>query len=367
MLIVLATLFLAYSNGANDNFKGVATLYGSGTTTFKQALTWATLMAVAGSITSVFLAHKLVSNFSGKGLVPDAIIQAPAFTIAVALGAALTIFLATRLGMPVSTTHGLVGALVGAGLVSAGAEVNLFKLGKTFLLPLLVSPILAALLSLLVYLLFSKSRKTLRITKESEVYLKPVPKPGGNFYTASALSVPEPGVQAPGVVSLTEAYKGSLIGINAQALLNAFHFLSAGIVCFARALNDTPKIVGLLLFIQFLDLRIGLLAVGLAMAVGGWLNSRKVAETVSNKITSLNSGQGFTANLVTGILVTTASISGLPVSTTHVSVGALFGIGLVTKQTNSQVISGILFSWILTLPVAAALSGLIYFFISKIM
>jgi len=81
---------------------------------------------------------------------------------------------------------------------------------------------------------------------------------------------------------------------------------------------------------------------------------------MSNKITKMNSGQGFTANLITGLLVTTASIHGMPVSTTHVSVGSLFGIGSVTRNTNLKVISQILFSWLLTLPIAALLSGIVY-------
>ena len=83
----------------------------------------------AGSVYSYFFAKKLIKNFLGKGLVPDEIIGSVAFVLAVALGAALTVLLATRYGFPVSTTHGLVGALVGAGLVAVGPAVNFAKLG----------------------------------------------------------------------------------------------------------------------------------------------------------------------------------------------------------------------------------------------
>ena len=86
---------------------------------------------------------------------------------------------------------------------------------------------------------------------------------------------------------------------------------------------------------------------------------------MSKKITGMNHGQGFTANLVTGLLVTTASVHGLPVSTTHVSVGSIFGIGTVTRKINFQVVSNILLSWLLTLPVAAACAGLMYWFMSS--
>ena len=85
---------------------------------------------------------------------------------------------------------------------------------------------------------------------------------------------------------------------------------------------------------------------------------------MSNRITTMNHGQGFTANLVTGFLVIVASRLGMPVSTTHVSVGALSGVGLVTKQANRSVLSSIFLSWVLTLPIAAALSGGIYWLVS---
>ena len=80
----------------------------------------------------------------------------------------------------------------------------------------------------------------------------------------------------------------------------------------------------------------------------------------------MNSGQGFTANMITGLLVTTASIHGLPVSTTHVSVGSLFGIGTVTKKADYKVIGKIILSWVLTLPIAAFMSALIFKFLEVI-
>jgi PiT family inorganic phosphate transporter len=110
ILLFIAACFLAYSNGANDNFKGVATLFGSGTTNYKKAINWATITTLSGSIAAIFLAEELVKNFSGKGLVPDELIQTPIFAIAIALGAAITVFSATKIGMPISTTHSLVGA-----------------------------------------------------------------------------------------------------------------------------------------------------------------------------------------------------------------------------------------------------------------
>ena len=96
------------------------------------------------------------------------------------------------------------------------------------------------------------------------------------------------------------------------------------------------------------------------MAVGGLLNARKVADTMANKITDMNPGQGFAANLATALLVNTASYHGMPVSTTHVSVGSLLGIGITTQQAKWRPVFGILLSWVVTLPCAAFLAALAY-------
>ena len=86
--LVLSTLFLSYNNGANDNFKGVATLYGSGVLSYKSAITIVTIATFIGSISAIFLAQSLVSSFSGKGLVPDDIAGTVHFLIAVGLAPA---------------------------------------------------------------------------------------------------------------------------------------------------------------------------------------------------------------------------------------------------------------------------------------
>src|SRR5206468_1632259 len=144
-LLFLATCFLAYSNGANDNFKGVASLFGSRSCSYKTAISWAATTTGAGSVAAIFLAQSLLKKFSGKGLVPDALTLQPEFVLAVALGAAVTVILATLLGFPVSTTHGLAGALAGAGLVADASGVNFFALGNNFIAPLVLSPVIAVM------------------------------------------------------------------------------------------------------------------------------------------------------------------------------------------------------------------------------
>ena len=172
-LLVLMTLFVAYSNGANDNFKGVATLYGSNTTDFKTALWIGTVVTLAGCVSSVFLADALVQAFSGKGLVPNVVAGSPNFLVAVAAGAASTVMLATVLGFPISTTHALTGALVGAGFVAAGSELNLSVLGGAFFLPLLVSPLVSILLTMPLYKLAHSASTKFGISKETCVCIGP--------------------------------------------------------------------------------------------------------------------------------------------------------------------------------------------------
>jgi PiT family inorganic phosphate transporter len=367
-ILLLAVAFLAYSNGANDNFKGVASLFGSRTTTYRAAITWATVTTFAGSICSIFLAQSLLKKFSGKGIVPDVLVGSEHFLLAVALGAGVTVILATRIGFPVSTTHGLTGAIIGSGLVAVGGQVSFGVLGKQFLLPLLLSPALALVLGAILYLILRFARLKFGIGKEScvcvgtERRVIPIPLP------TSVLAAERAETLAIAVGTEAECsmrYTGSFLGVNCQRLMDSAHFLSSGIVSFARGLNDTPKMAALLLIVQAFDVRWGLILVAVAIALGGVLNSRRVAETMSHKITIMNHGQGFSANLATGILVILATTFGLPVSTTHVSVGSLFGIGLITRQADIRVVSGIVFSWLLTLPCAALVAGTTYWLLSR--
>ncbi len=373
LLIFAATLFVAYANGANDNFKGVATLYGSGVATYKQAITLATASTLAGSVSSVFLAAELVRMFSGKGLVPAAVAASPHFLLAVAIGAGCTVILATLLAFPISTTHGLTSALVGAGAVAAGRELNLGVLGGAFFLPLLLSPLMALTLTIACYRLlrgFSASRREREascVCVGEEWVALPMPAPSLALASVSASAVAMPTTRLTASISSTAdcatRYPGRVWGVSVQRLLTAAHFASAAVLSFARGLNDTPKIVALMVVVQALDIRLGMVAVALAMAAGGLLNARKVAHTMSRKIASMSDGQAFTANLITGALVIAASRFGLPVSTTHVSVGAISGVGVVNGSVNTGVLRNIVLSWVLTLPIAAAIAAVAWWII----
>lgn len=304
-LLFVAVCFVAFTNGANANFKGVASLYGSGTTTLRTAALWGTATTFAGSIAALFLAENMLLAFRGRGVVPDELVASQNFICAVALGAALTSFLATRFGFPVSTTHALVGALVGAGLAGSG-DVRLAALGKLFLYPLFFSPVVAAVAGAAVYLVLKS------------VHLMPDHR---------------------------------------TPLLDVLHFLSTGAASFARGLNDTPKMVALLFAVPGLEVHWGFLIVAVAIVAGGLLDIDRVAETLGKKVTDMNPGQGFAASLVTAGLVTTASLHSLPVSTTHVSVGSLFGMGVASRRVHWRKVGEILVAWVSTVPCGAILAG----------
>lgn len=317
-VLLAATCFVAYTNGANDNFKGVASLFGSGTVRYRTAVLWATGTTFLGSLASLLLAGDLLRAFSAKGLVPLEIANQEAFLLSVALGAGATVFLATRTGFPISTTHSLVGGIVGAGFLAAGPDLDAGRLVSVFVMPLLVSPFLALLLAGTGFSILRRVRPSFRDA------LDPL--------------TPEP--QSPA--------------------LDRAHFVSAGVVSFARGLNDTPKIAGLLAVSSLVDVEGSFVMIALAIAGGGLLSARRVAMTMSRKITGMHHRDGFVANVATGFLVIVASRFGVPVSTTHVSVGALFGIGIVTGHVHGEMSRNVVLSWVVTLPCAAAVSALAY-------
>jgi PiT family inorganic phosphate transporter len=187
--------------------------------------------------------------------------------------------------------------------------VNVAKLWDSFIRPLLLSPVLAVAVGAVIYLVL----KTLRLAPDHR----------------------------------TRA-------------LDALHFLSAGAVCFARGLNDTPKMAALLLGVGWLHGNAGMILIALAMAAGGLISAKQVAETLAYKITEMNPGQGFAANFATALLVTTASLHGLPVSTTHVSVGALLGIGITTRQAKWRTVIPVLAAWVITLPLSALAAAVLF-------
>jgi len=365
LLIFASMIFLAYANGANDNFKGVATILGSSTLSHRNSLILATLTTLAGSLTAAFFATELARVFSGKGLVPDNLIAAPEFMLSVMAGAALTVFFTAKFGIPISTTHSLIGGLVGGGVIASGSELNLANLGSTYIIPLALSPLIAVIVAALLYLILTNTRKRFMIGKESCLCIGErrlnvaVPEGMSPSLMLSTLDVVIDDKESCDVKAI-DLYQGNMLGLSIQRMVDGMHVASAAAVSFARGLHDTPKIVGVAMAAGALELQWVTFMAAIAMALGGIFQSQKIAKTMSEDITSINHGQGLAANLITSVMVLFASKWGVPVSTTHVSCGSIFGIGTINGETNWSIVRSIVFAWILTLPVAASISAVTY-------
>lgn len=353
ILLVLFTLLLAAANGANDNIKGAATLVGSGLVGHRGAIVFATVATAVGGVASIYLANGLLVAFSGRDIVPQEITASLPFLLSVAGGAAMTVWLATWTGMPVSTTHALLGGLLGAGVAVVPQQVGLAVATKAMLLPLLVSPLLALLLALV--LVPAVRRLRARPAQSDPCVCSDVEMVvDGPALAAARTTI----IYATAGATACAPAPGRRVALLPVRLwLDRAHLGSAAAVSFARGLNDTPKIAALMVAGGGgLGVGTASLTVVTAMALGGLLASRRVSETLAHKVTRMDAGEGLGGNLVTTALVIGASRFGLPVSTTHVSTGALFGIAAGNGSGHANVIRRILLAWCITLPLASVLA-----------
>jgi PiT family inorganic phosphate transporter len=356
LLLVAAIGLLSFANGANDNFKGVATLWGAGRTNYRRALAWATAFTFLGSLAAVLVANGLAAKFNGSNLVGPEIAPQLSFLGAVIFGAAGTVLIASRIGLPISTTHALVGALVGAGVTAAGfAHVQFASLGRGVILPLLFSPIAAMLLTMVAYPLVNKfvmERDCLCVDAPVVVAAVEVTAgAGGNFAAASAVAI-APSIKWAGAEDCNSGTEAARFSVT-----DGLHWMSGAAISFARGLNDTPKIAAVLLVVLSGAALRDYVLVAVAIAVGGILGAGRVAKTMSKKITPMAAPEAVGANLVSAGLVLLASRWALPVSTTHVTTGSVFGIGLIRRdRADWRLVRDIVLSWMATLPMAAALA-----------
>ncbi len=343
--IAVPVLLLAWINGANDVSKGVATLIGSGASNARTAIAWGTLWTVLGGLTAVVWGASLVSTFSSGFLAPG-FPMTRMFAIGAMTGAFAWVLLATQRGWPVSTTHALLGGIVGAALMVVGPTgLHLTAVANKALAPLLLSPFLAIVLC---WALLSMARWV--------AHRVPAWRPG--------CCDPVDWHRDPFVCATDSAPSSPIV----PRLWVALHWLSSGATSFARGLNDVPKIAAFLIValatrsaggasasIGFAVIVLVTLTMGLGSLWGGF----RVAEVLAHRVTTMDPRQGLVANVGTSFLVLGASPLGLPVSTTHVSTGALMGIRWAESERpiQSDALRAILFAWCVTLPVAAGLAA----------
>lgn len=366
---------LAFANGSNDVSKGIATLVGSGVTDYRRAMAWGTVWTVIGGILALFFSMAMVTTFT-TGILADSgemAAAAPALSLSVTFGAMGWVLFASRYGLPVSTTHAITGAICGAGLTAQGWDGILWaSLTHKIALPLAFSPLMAAGFA---FFIIPPARRTLSGWQGHCVCLVPVQPTqilvgqSGSFHMIST--------QTPSEVATVvddPACDGAPRLLALRLGPDTLHWITSGLTSLARGLNDAPKMATLLAGAVLLApasagsgaMTAAFGAVALGMGAGSLIAGRKVTEVLAEKVTRMDHLEGFSANLTTALLVTVAARFGLPVSTTHVSSGAIVGMGLRkdARQVRWNTLRDMGFAWVVTLPVTGLIAAGSYLVLS---
>lgn len=366
LALLALILALAFANGTNDVSKAIATLVGSGVTNYPTAIRWGTVWTIAGAGLSALVATAMVKTFSTGLVQPDLTIP-PALALAVLSGAMAWVLLASRTGLPVSTTHALTGAIIGAGVMAFGQEGLMWPaLAKKIALPLLLSPLLAFTVAIIVHPLI----RALGDRWEGQcLCVMPTARAlvtiDAHGMTRTLFQTTSPGQPVLAVPSQCDraGLSGLVIG------LDSIHWISSGLASLARGTNDAPKIVAMLLLGQSLampansPLRMAAFAgVALAMGLGSYWGGLRVTQVLAEKVTRMNHIEGLSANLTTSSLVMISATLGLPVSTTHVSSSSIIGIGLLKgfQAVRWTTVRDMVLAWIVTIPAAALFACFAY-------
>ncbi|MBP6264022.1 MAG: inorganic phosphate transporter [Nitrospira sp.] len=365
-------LALAFANGANDVSKAIATLVGSGVTGYRTAILWGTAWTVLGAVLSGVIATAMVKTFS-QGLLAPGVSASPNLVVAVLVGAMLWVLVASRTGLPVSTTHALTGAIVGAGLLAFGREGLLWEgIGKKIVLPLILSPLLALALSLVLHpltrRLAARWEGTCLCVMPTARALVMIDGQGATRTLFQTATLGRPVMAVP-----AQCDRAGLNGLTVG--LDSIHWCSSGLASLARGTNDAPKIAAMLLLGSAIASwpsvaahSAAIIGVAVAMGVGSYLGGLRVTKVLAEKVTQMNHSEGLSANLTTSSLVFVSALMGLPVSTTHVSSSAIIGIGLLkgVSAVRWTTVRDMVLAWVVTLPAAAFLSALAYLLLALI-
>lgn len=403
-LAVVFGLFMAWGVGANDVANAMGTSVGSKAVTIKQAFVIAAIFEFAGA----YLAGGEVTKTIRKGIInPEMLTGNPELVVygmlASLLAAAIWLLVASRAGWPVSTTHTIVGAVVGFAAVGIGVDAVQWGKVGTIAMSWIISPALAGIIA---YWLFVSVQRLILDTEDplkSAKYWVPyyiflvgfiialVTIFKGLKHVGLHLSTVESYMIAAGfgvVVMIIGKYFIGKLQFDPEANRN-FHFanvekvfsvlmvVTACAMAFAHGSNDVANAVGPLAAVvgiaesgevlQTSPMPAWILLLGGAGIVLGLVTyGHRVIATIGSGITELTPSRGFAATLAAATTVVIASGTGIPISTTHTLVGAVLGVGLARgiASLDLKVVRTIFLSWIVTLP-AGAILAIVFFFMLK--
>ena len=412
LLLALACifgLFMAWGIGANDVANAMGTSVGARALTLKQAILVAAIFEFLGA----YLAGGEVTSTIRKGIVDPALLgDSPQLLVygmlASLLAAATWLALASQKGWPVSTTHSIVGAIVGFAAVGISVDAVAWDKVAAIAASWVVSPLLSGTIAFLIFMsvkwlildhedTFARARRYVPIYMwlvgfmiSMVTMLKGLKHiglefdmgMGSKFTNAMMVSVfAGAAVALLGTVLLRRLHAGGTDINSTDNVERVFGILMVFTACamaFAHGSNDVANAVGPLAAVvstvqsggevvaksglPWWVLAVGAMGIVVGLATYGW----RVIQTIGRKITELTPSRGFAAELAAASTVVLASATGLPISTTHTLVGAVLGVGLArgVEALHLPTVGAIVTSWVVTLPAGATLS-VIFFFILR--
>ncbi len=398
-------LFMAWGIGANDVANAMATSVGSKALTIKQAILVAAIFEFAGAV----LAGGAVTSTIRKGIVDaDQLAGTPELLVygmlAALLAAGTWLLIASRKGWPVSTTHSIVGAIVGFAAVGIGVDAVKWAKVGTIVMSWVVSPVTAGFIAYVIY----RSVQKLILSQEDPLEKAKRYVPVYMFFAAFTITLVTilKGLKHVGLeISLRDSYLLAILVAIGIALVGAFmirriepdkkaeksqHFytvervfgvlmvVTACGMAFAHGSNDVANAIGPVAAVlsiartgmieakSTLDLWVLMLG-GAGIVIGLATFGRHVIATVGKRITQLTPSRGFAAELAAATTIVIASGTGIPISTTHTLVGAVLGVGMARgiEAIDLRVVARIFVSWVVTIP-AGAILAILFFTVFKV-
>ncbi|OYT55007.1 MAG: phosphate permease [Candidatus Altiarchaeales archaeon ex4484_2] len=400
LLTSIAGFYMAWNIGANDVANSMGTSVGSKVLTVKQAVFLASILTIIGAV----LVGNHVTETIRKGIIdPTAFAGNPEVFVygmfSVIISAGVWVTISTKMRLPVSTTHSIVGAIIGFGLISSGLSVVNYPKLLGIILSWVISPITGGVIA---FILFNMIKNSVLDSEHPFDSAKKVfPLMVSMVFMVLSFAVLYSGchMNLGGIDILTIVVLVSLFaGLTSMVLLGYYHksgkdpyyqvedlfgylqVLSACCVAFAHGSNDVANAIGPVAAIyhvtegiangltsgilqQSVPVPLWMLAfggVGIAVGISTW--GHRVMETIGERITEITPTRGFAAEFSTAATVLGCSLLGLPISTSHVVVGSVIGVGFAggINALNLNVVKNIIISWLATIPSAALLTMVIY-------